>query len=48
MTVAYGAAFAGDDAAGAVAIGPDVAGAALLALAWGVVGGSIGAATSGR
>jgi hypothetical protein len=45
ITVSYGAAFVGETSAGRVAVGPDVVGGTLLALAWGVVGGGLGAAT---
>jgi hypothetical protein len=45
VTVAYGAAFADDAAAGRVVVGPAVWSGALLALAWGTIGGSIGGAT---
>jgi hypothetical protein len=47
VTVAYGAAFAESATAGRVVLGPEVWSAALLALAWGVIGGAIGAATRG-
>jgi hypothetical protein len=48
VTVAYGAAFAGDATAGRIVVGPEVVNAALLALAWGTAGGALGAATLGR
>jgi hypothetical protein len=47
VTVAYGAAFAENATAGRVVLGPVVWSATLLALAWGAVGGAIGAATIG-
>jgi hypothetical protein len=45
LTVGYGAAFGEGSRAGWVAIGPGVVVGALLALAWGVVGGAIGGAS---
>ena len=43
VTVEYGAAFAGDARGGSIVLGPDVLAAAALGLAWGVVGGAVGA-----
>jgi hypothetical protein len=47
VTVAYGAAFAKSATGGRVVLGPEIWSAALLALAWGTIGGAIGAATTG-
>jgi hypothetical protein len=47
VTIAYGAAFAGNATAGRMVLGPVVWSTALLALAWGTVGGAIGAGTMG-
>jgi hypothetical protein len=47
LTIGYGAAFGQGSRAGWVAVGPSVLGGALLALAWGVVGGAIGGASLG-
>jgi hypothetical protein len=47
LTVGYGAAFGESSRAGWVAVGPDVVRGALLALAWGVAGGAIGALSVG-
>jgi hypothetical protein len=48
VTIGYGAAFAEDATAGRIAIGPDLVATAVLALAWGVAGGTIGAVTAAR
>jgi hypothetical protein len=48
ITIGYGAAFGGDGSAGWIVIGPNVVTGTLCALAWGCVGGSLGAATSDR
>lgn len=48
ITVGYGAAFGGDGSAGWVVVGPNVVTGTLCALAWGCVGGALGAATSDR
>lgn len=46
VTVGYGS--GGGSSAGRVTVGPDVLAGTALSLAWGVVGGTIGAATAGR
>jgi hypothetical protein len=46
VTLRYGAAFGSGGSAGRLVAGPDVVSGALLALAWGAVGGAIGAATA--
>ncbi len=48
VTVGYGAAFGDEASAGWVIAGPNVITGTLLAAAWGVVGGGLGAATAGR
>ncbi len=48
ITIAYGAAFGDDGSAGWIVLGPNVVTGTLCALAWGCVGGALGAATSDR
>jgi hypothetical protein len=48
ISVGYGAAFGDDGSAGWVVVGPNVVTGTLWALAWGCVGGALGAATSDR
>lgn len=48
ITIKYGAALGGDGSAGWIALGPNVVTGTLCALAWGCVGGALGAATSDR
>jgi len=48
VTVGYGAAFGDEASTGWVIAGPNVVTGTLLAAAWGVVGGAVGAATVGR
>jgi hypothetical protein len=48
VSVRYGAGFGGADAAGWVIVGPNVVTGALLAAAWGLAGGALGATTRGR
>ncbi len=47
VTVAYGAAFGEEAGGGAIWIGPDPVGGTLVALAWGVIGGGLGAFWAG-
>jgi len=48
VTVGYGAAFGDEASAGWVIAGPNVVTGTLLAAAWGIVGGGVGAATKRR
>jgi uncharacterized protein DUF6350 len=46
ITIGYGAAFGGDGSSGWIIVGPNVVTGTLSALAWGSVGGALGAAIS--